>query len=266
MNTEKYLGRIGLENIAPIPDRASLRLLQRQHLLNVPFENLDIHWGRSIRLDTGAFYRKIINENRGGFCYELNGLFNELLRALGFETRLLSARVASGDGGFTPEFDHAAILVIMGEMQYLADVGFGSFSAEPLQFTPDLEQADPAGNFVIRRHDAEYFEVCKSADFGWKSEYIFKPLGLDLSQFEERCLWQQTSPESHFKKGKVCSIMTVTGRKTLTDDKFIVTESDQKRELPIASEDEFDIVLLREFGFSKTSISPSYSLADQFIQ
>ena len=119
MNTEKYLARIGLENPVAIADIYNLRLLQRQHLLNVPFENLDIHWRRPIVLDTEYFYRKIVEQNRGGFCYELNGLFNELLRESGFETRLLSARVSDGRGSFSDEFDHLAILVMIGEMQFL---------------------------------------------------------------------------------------------------------------------------------------------------
>lgn len=265
MNVERYLARIGMDRTGVVPDIAGLRMLQRQHLLNVPFENLDIHWKRPVKVDIGAFYQKIVGENRGGFCYELNGLFNELLRELGFVTRLLSARVSGVDGTFTPEYDHAAILVIIGEMQYLADVGFGAFAAEPLQFVPDLEQSDPAGTFVIRRFDNEYFEVAKQQDFGWKSEYIFKPLGHDLSEFAERCEWQQASPDSHFTTGRICSLMTLNGRKTLTDDKFILTDGNERTETPIVSEEEFETVLFTQFGITKAGITPSHSLADQYI-
>src|SRR4051794_25362765 len=80
------------------PTIEALRALHRAHLHAVPFENLDIHLGRPIRLDPGAFFRKIVGERRGGFCYELNGLFAELLAALGFEVSLLSARAADGAG------------------------------------------------------------------------------------------------------------------------------------------------------------------------
>jgi len=264
VNVEKYLARIGMEKTGVVADIAGLKMLQRQHLLNVPFENLDIHWQRPITLDTDAFYRKIVGENRGGFCYELNGLFNELLRALGFETRLLSARVGMADGIFTDEYDHTAILVIIGEMQYLADVGFGSFSAEPLQFVTELEQTDDSGVFMVRRHDDEYFEVAKQVDFGWKAEYIFKPLGHDLSEFEDRCEWQQTSPDSHFTRNRICSIMTLTGRKTLTDNKFIETHGNERIETQV-SEADFDTVLLREFSMSRESLVQAYSLADQYI-
>ena len=251
MDREAYLARIGLESTGAVADITNLRLLQRQHLLNVPFENLDIHWKRPILLDTEAFYAKIVGRNRGGFCYELNGLFNELLRETGYETRLLSARVADENGEFGPEYDHLAILVIIGEMQYLADVGFGSFTAEPLEFVPELEQHDAAGTFAIRTHGDDHFVVARKDGDRWRSEYMFKPFGHDLSEFAARCDFQQTSRESHFTKNKVCSLMTLSGRKTLTDDRYIVTRDGIKTELAIDPDAEFDKLLLSEFGISQ---------------
>ncbi|HLA95280.1 MAG TPA: arylamine N-acetyltransferase, partial [Pyrinomonadaceae bacterium] len=136
MNASVYLERIGLSGAALNVDAESLRMLQRSHLLAVPFENLDIHWKRPIIIDTAKFYGKIVGEKRGGFCYELNGLFNELLRSVGFTTRIVSARVFNGTA-HGPEYDHAAIIVTIGENEYLADVGFGDFTAEPLRFLLD---------------------------------------------------------------------------------------------------------------------------------
>src|SRR5688572_25727353 len=108
MNTGDYLSRIGFAG-TPAPDLATLRSLQRAHLATVPFENLDIHWHHPIVPDTTKFYDKIVSRGRGGFCYELNGLFNELLRAIGYATRIVSARVFNGTI-HGPEFDHAAII------------------------------------------------------------------------------------------------------------------------------------------------------------
>jgi N-hydroxyarylamine O-acetyltransferase len=246
MNTKEYLARIGVDEFSF--DEEGLRRLQRQHLLTVPFENLDIHWGRKIVLDVDAFYRKIVGERRGGFCYELNASFGALLNGLGFPVRMVSARVYDGKASFGPEFDHMALIVSIGEVEYLADVGFGAFTAEPLRFGPDHEQRDKTGIFAIRRWDDGYFEVAKKEDHGWDSEYIFKPFGRSLGEFAEMCEFQQTSPESHFTQGKVCSIMTDTGRKTLTDKKFMVTTGAGKKESGVGSEAEFDEILEREFG------------------
>ncbi len=146
MNVREYLVRIGLEPDHLEPNEEVLRLLQRRHLMTVPFENLDIHWKKPIILDVDKFYEKIVVNRRGGFCYELNGLFNELLRALGFQTRLVSARVFNGQI-HGPEYDHAAIIVTLGDDEYLADVGFGDFSSEPLRYSLGVEQQDPSGIF-----------------------------------------------------------------------------------------------------------------------
>ncbi len=247
MNKDAYLARIGLLTDDLEINDETLRILQRKHLLTVPFENLDIHWKRPIVLDVERFYSKLVEEKRGGFCYELNGLFNELLKALGFKTRLVSARVFSGTE-HGPEFDHAAIIVTIGDSEYLADVGFGDFTAEPLRYGLGAEQQDETGIFVIRRFDDGYLEVAKKEDGSWKSMYIFRDIPRELSDFTEMCDFQQYSPESHFTKGKVCSIMTEGGRKTLTDKKFILAADGEKAETPVESEVEFHRLLEQEFG------------------
>ncbi len=88
MNKNEYLRRIGIEENEIAPTLENLKLLQRQHLLNVPFENLDIHWKRPILLDTDKFYEKIIGKKRGGFCYELNGLVLRIFK----ESRLSNTK------------------------------------------------------------------------------------------------------------------------------------------------------------------------------
>ncbi len=252
MNTGEYLDRIGIDEAAARVDVDWLKQLQRRHLLSIPFENLDIHWKRPITLDLNAFYKKIVEQRRGGFCYELNGLFNELLKRLGFETRLISARVFNG-GEHGPEFDHAAIIASVGEAEYLVDVGFGAFTAEPLRFVVEDDQNDANGIFRIRTFGGGYYEVVKYNDGGWHSEYIFRDVDHELSDFAEMCDYQQYSPDSHFTKGKLCSIMTERGRKTLTDKSFLVTVEGRKTEAPIASDNDFYTTLAREFAIERPS-------------
>lgn len=253
MNTKEYLRRIGIDRADIRADAGNLKFLQRQHLLRVPFENLDIHWRRPVALDAERFYRKIVEENRGGFCYELNGLFYNLLREIGFHSRMISARVFGSGNVLGMEYDHLAILTETGGEKYLVDVGFGSFTAEPLKFVLDTEQEDENGVFLIRKFDESYFEVVKKEAGEWKSEYIFSPLERDLSEFGGMCSFHQTSPESHFTRGKVCSLMTNEGRKTLTDKKFIETRNGEKKEFDVNSEAEFNEILEREFHIKPVS-------------
>jgi N-hydroxyarylamine O-acetyltransferase len=248
-----YLERIGVGGFPLSADFPTLKLLQRSHLLAVPFENLDIHWKRPIELDTKKFYAKIVERKRGGFCYELNGLFNSLLSELGFRTRLISGRVFNGTE-HGPEFDHAAIIVTIGADEYLADVGFGAFAAEPLRFVLDEEQADLNGTFVIRKFDHDYFEVARFDSSNWVSEYIFRDAAHELSEFKEMCDFQQYSPESHFRKGKLCSIMINNGRKTLTDRSFVVTTDGVKQDTPITDDADFYARLRSEFGIEAAQV------------
>lgn len=257
MNAAEYLSRIGLNGEDISVDERSLRMLQHAHLLSVPFENLDIHWHRPITLDRGRFFAKIVREKRGGFCYELNGLFDELLKTIGFETRLISARVGRGDGTFSREFDHAAIIVSIDGDEFLSDVGFGDFAAEPLRFVTKIEQNDANGIFRIDQKDGQY-TVKKYLNGVWNSEYRFTDSARDLSEFAEMCDFQQHSPESHFTKGKLCSIMTTTGRKTLTNENFVLTEKGTRNESPVGSEGEFDRLLEQEFGISAPASGSVY--------
>src|SRR5215831_13371548 len=105
MDVRAYLGRVGY-NGPLAPTANTLRALHRQHMLTVPFENLDIGLGREITLDPERFVEKIVSQRRGGFCYELNGAFATLLAAAGCRVRLLSARVFDEEGIATREFDH----------------------------------------------------------------------------------------------------------------------------------------------------------------
>src|ERR1700674_1330952 len=105
LNVPAYLDRIAYDGpIAPTPE--VLRNLHRAHLFSVPFENLDIALGRKIVCDEAAFIRKIVERRRGGFCYELNGAFAGLLRAIGFQVTLLSARGPPESGRGGPGFGH----------------------------------------------------------------------------------------------------------------------------------------------------------------
>ena len=217
----------------------------------VPFENPDIHWKRPIVLDTNRFYKKIVTIRRGGFCYELNGLFETLLRSMGFETRLVSARPYSKQSGFGPEFDHAAIIVSLGDTECLVDVGFGDFAAGPLKIVFDEEQTDQEGTFRIRKVEEGLLVVEKKNEDQWTPAYLFGLQGRGLAEFSEMCDFQQYSPDSHFTKGKICSVLTANGRKTLTDGSYIVTTNGSRVETPVTSEAEFNEILSREFGITQ---------------
>lgn len=225
LDVQAYLKRIGLSS-APNPDLDGLKLLHRQHLFTVPFENLDIGTDRRIILDLDLLEKKIVQNRRGGFCYELNGLFCELLRQLGFETKMIAAGVYGKFGTFSPEFDHMALLVTMKDGQWLADVGFGRNFLEPLAFRLDMEQTDPAGRFKIQSDGISRFIFYMQNEEGrFIPQHRFTIKSRALSEFKEMCDHHQTSRKSHFTRGRICSLATAEGRITLSKNKLIKTHN-----------------------------------------
>ena len=114
MDVPAYLNRINYHG-GLMPNAETLCGLHTAHLLAVPFENLDIHLGRPIVLEEDALFDKIVTRRRGGFCYELNGLFAGLLRELGFDVTRLAAGVINSTGDFSPIFDHLTLMVTLDE-------------------------------------------------------------------------------------------------------------------------------------------------------
>jgi N-hydroxyarylamine O-acetyltransferase len=237
---DAYLERIGYRGSRE-PSAETLRELHLRHLLSVPFENLDIHWKRPIVVDADRFVHKILAERRGGFCYELNGAFALLLTALGYDVKMLSARVISADGTYGPPFDHMTLLV---NDEWIADVGFGDSSLVPLP----LDGA-PEGEYRIA--DGRY-QVLRDGE--WQTDYLFDLEPHELHEFGPMCDFQQFSPESSFTKKRVCTLARPDGRVTLTADRLIVTKNGVREENAVGAED-WDRVLYDTFGIRRGGAS-----------
>jgi N-hydroxyarylamine O-acetyltransferase len=147
-----YLERIGYSG-PTVPSVEVLRDLHRAHLFSVPFENLDVWLRRRFLCDQDAFVTKIVNQRRGGLCYELNGAFAALLVTLDFQVSLLSACVPREDVTSTPEFDHLALRIDLKD-PWLADVGFGDSFLDPLRLQTGVEQLQNGRKFRITERDA----------------------------------------------------------------------------------------------------------------
>ncbi len=245
MNTPAYLARIGYAG--PVtPTAELLRALHRAHMLSVPFENLDIARGRTIVVDQEACVRKIVQERRGGFCYEMNGAFAALLEAIGFKVTLLSARVARQDGSFGPEFDHLTLRVDL-DHPWLADVGFGDSFVEPLRLLSGIAQKN--GSQIYRITEAANVLQLEKWDSGeiWKQQYRFTLRPRRIDEFADMCRYHQTSPESSFTRKRLCTRATPEGRVTLSDMKLVITRNGQKEERILASDEAWRAALHEHF-------------------
>jgi N-hydroxyarylamine O-acetyltransferase len=245
LNIEAYLKRINYNgSLEPAPE--TLRALQVAHLFAVPFENLSIHAGEPIVLEENALFGKIVENRRGGFCYEANGLFAGLLRALGFKVDMLSAGVAKREGGFGPDFDHMTLMVTLAE-RWLVDVGFGDSFVEPLLLDARDEQVQGTRSFRIVPDNSHLILQRRDQGGDWEPQYRFTLQPYTFADYEQMCHFHQTSPDSHFTKAPLCSLATTDGRVTLSGLRLITTSSQQRDDQPL-THDDFARILRDRFG------------------
>ena len=254
MDTGAYLKRINY-NGSLEPTAETLRNLQVAHLLTVPFENLSIHAGEPIVLEDHALFTKIVERRRGGFCYEANGLFAALLRALGFDVSMLAAGVAKSQGGFGPQFDHMTLLVTLSD-RWLVDVGFGDSFLEPLLLDSREEQVQGTRAFRIVDDNDHLILMRRNPGADWEPQYRFTLQPYTFADYEETCIFHQTSPDSHFTKGRICSRATDDGRISLSEMRLITTTGPQllRDERTLADQQEYDLVLRDQFGIVMNTV------------
>ncbi len=248
MNIQQYLKRIGYQKSINVSKKV-LFDLQNAHLQTVPFENLDIHYNKHIVLDYDSFFNKIVVNNRGGFCYELNGLFFQLLKNIGFNAKIVSGRVYSKDETYGDEFDHLAIIVALKQQQFLVDVGFGKFSFNPLEIKKDSKILDNFGIFQFDTYGTDYLRINEIKNNEVVPQYIFRTNACNLKEFEKMCNYHQQSNESHFTKQKIISITTANGRITLNNNKVKITNGGAEHEI-IFEEDDFEYHLQKYFDIN----------------
>lgn len=217
-----YMARIGY-NGPLYASLETLRALQRSHVNSVPFENLDIHLGRHIPVDVDHAFDKVVGRRRGGICFELNPLFHQLLVSLGFDAKVVSARILLRDEGTM--FDHIAIVVHLGGL-WLVDVGYGRQPpVMPIGPTQDAPMSNADGVYHLRLADDEYVLEGSTARGSFERSYGFHLIWRSLQEFEERAGWLQTSPDSIFTKAPICSMPSQAGRLTISGFNLISTSN-----------------------------------------
>ncbi|MFN8382575.1 MAG: arylamine N-acetyltransferase [Anaerolineales bacterium] len=251
MNTQDYLLRIGFEDKADLSIE-TLRALQITHMKAVPFENLDISLGRKIQLDQESLWDKIIIRRRGGFCYELNGMFAWLLKQLGFDVTYLNARVYSErDRTLGIEFDHLALLVKTpnSSIHWLADVGFGDSFIQPLDMDNVNWQVQGLRAYRLEPFQNGYQLWQKGYGGEAERQYYFDRTAHNFPlEYEAACVYHQTSPDSIFTKKRIISRATnIDSRITLNDNELIVT-SEGKQVRSAVTEKERTSLLKEHFG------------------
>lgn len=214
MNLNDYLTRINYNGTLE-PTKGVLFALHRAHLSAIAYENLDIHLGNPVTVDIEQIFDKIVHRGRGGWCFEMNGLFAWALREIGFDVTMYAATVGRATRKPVPtaveqstepaqkttirEGDHLVLKVKL-DQPYLADVGFGIGFYEPLPLTSDNYRQDFLDVELFFERERWHFENDPKAGPG----YDFPVEPQSLSDFGDACDWLQTDPNSGFVRTTVC--------------------------------------------------------------
>lgn len=229
---DAYLHRINFRgDVRVSPD--TLAMLHHSHFFTFPFENFDILLGRGINLDPQAVFDKLVHKKRGGYCFELNGLFLQALRALGFKARALLARVhltgtPSGRG-------HQLELVSIAGRDWLADVGFGADSPR-MPIPMELDSPVTKDGQTTRLTDGGHFGTLLQAlrDGEWKDLYSFDLGHVFPGDIAYGNHYTSTHPDAFFTFSRVAARPLPGGGITLLDRtlKIITNGREEVQTLP----------------------------------
>lgn len=248
-NTALYLQRLGFD-APPAPTLETLRQLQRRHTGAFPFENLTTLSGEPVLIDLASIEQKVLQDARGGYCYELNCLFLALLQQLGFDARGISGRVVMGqpEGAWTAR-THRLSLVILDGVRYVTDVGFGGMvPTGPLVLDTAVEQATPHEAYRIEQHADGYTLRANVAD-EWRAMYIFDLQRQEDIDYAVGNWYVSTHPESSFARQLMVARTGEGWRRTLNNGSFAIhrTGSESERR-QVVDVDELVGLLQDEFG------------------
>lgn len=248
LDVQAYLARIGLD-AAPPATLAGLTTLQQAHMLTVPFENLSIITGEGIDLAPDALFDKVVRRRRGGYCYELNGLYGLLLDALGFERRPVAARVWYRSPPQTPGLTHALNVVALPEGEVLTDVGFGGTTARvPVPLGDEVTVTDSDGEISLTR-DAEHgYRLHRRTPGGWVEQFSTDAVRAYPSDFAIGSHYMATHPDSHFRHAATVGRFTSEGRTGLVGRTLSVRRGWDVEETHLSDEAAFADALHGGFG------------------
>lgn len=247
MDSDRYLARLGVDPAEAWPPTfETVERLQSAHVRTVPFETLSItgtpdgdRAGEGVSLQLPALYEKLVKRERGGFCFELNGLFGWLLSELGFDVDRVAACVLDDDGDPRPPANHHALLVAF-ERPYVVDVGLGLPKMRRPVPLEDHTGSDSVGiawrTVESDRPDADYVMQTRRSDGTWSDRYIFTTDSRQLSYFAATCEHLATAPESTFTGDPTVNVGTEGGYKRLTPETFTEVTGGEKRERAVAPE------------------------------
>ena len=247
MDLKRYLQRIGWSG-STRPTLQTLGEWLRAHNHTIPFENLDVQLGNPLTTSIEEAFEKIVNQKRGGWCYEQNGVLGWALSQVGFDVRRVAASVMRQDRGTLSSANHLTLIATQPDDQsrWLVDAGFGGSLLQPIPLHAGKYSHAPFKLGLRKLNDGywQYWENLGMDDFS----FDFEDTPADERALSERCEYLQTDAESGFVKSLVCQIRGPDSHLALRGRVLTEATSDARHERILKSADELVVTLNSEFG------------------
>ena len=249
MQIEPFLKRIGIQSLPDAP-LERLQILHRAMTGIVPFENLAILEGRMISLALEAVFAKVVEEGRGGYCFELNSLFAAVLESLGYTVERRIGRVWA-NGAPAPPLTHMTLRVTVEGQAYLCDVGFGGGGIrEPLPWNMGAIAEQGPDSFRLEETDNGEIMLTRPAGDAWKNLYSLLPCTVRPQDYLPANHYTSNHPDSFFTQAPVAALTTPDGRITLRGRLFRRVGANGESERELSGPEELFRVLAEDFGLS----------------
>ena len=269
LDLDAYFKRIGYSG-SRAPTLDTLKALHFAHALAVPFENLTVLGGEPVLIDIKSLQKKIVQGHRGGYCFEVNGLFAAVLRALGFKVTTLIGRVRwKAPEEVETNRSHMMSLVDLPEGRFLADIGFGGVTMTgPVPFVIDEVHATPHEPRRLLARDVQGsagFELQALLGDTWAPVYRFTLEPNGPVDYEQANWHTSTHPSSIFKQFLIIGRPTATTRKSIFNTRLTIRGLDGKAEThELGSVDEIAAALATQFDLHLSEEDKARMLAPYF--
>lgn len=248
---DAYLSRIGFEG-EPMPNLRTLKELHRRHVEAVAYENLDVQLGRHISRNPRAAFRKIVAQGRGGWCYEMNGLFAFMLEAIGFRVQRLAAGVMRDRMGDEAIGNHLALIVKLDRL-YLADVGLGNGLIEPIALTEGSVRQG-FKTFALERVGRGWWRF-HNHEGALPPSFDFSLAVTDEALLDAKSHWSQTDAASPFVAHAIVQRTFEDHSECLVDTAHTIMAAEGARSFEIKSQEVYARIVRENFGLDVRDIA-----------
>lgn len=260
----QYFDHIGHSDL-PKPTLDCLVGLHRSQATTIPFENLDVLADIPISLEPAALLDKLVRRNRGGYCFELNGLLSAVLRSVGFEVNDHLARVLlSAEGPQAYPLTHQVLTVKHSDRTWLCDVGFGGGGLlEPMLLEPGSVVKQGVHEFRIQEFGEHGYLLQRRGDNGWSNSYCFTLQQYYKPDFLVANHFTATHADSLFRLFRFVNLPTMDGSLSIHGNQFIEQKELARTVVEIHSGRQLKQLLTSRFGINSRNL-PEKTGADSW--